>query len=342
MFTVNLKPINILAVHVVKECSENENFHTCAPDCEPTCAIPKPKCGDTCVLDVCRCMPGFVRYSNGSCISADTCPKNASKVISCGENEKFTNCGTACEPSCAIPEPTVCKLDCVVDVCQCEVGFVRNSKNKCVKISECANEIEKNKYISATCSLNEKFMECGSACEPTCNEPFPSFCTDYCVPNVCQCAPGFVRNHKNECVLFTDCTPANITCDKTERFMQCGTACEPTCEVPDPDGCTKKCLLNVCQCREGLVRNSDGKCVQRRECQNNFDTGKRNIWFQRISRRCGLNEVMKTGPACEEPTCKNPNPTQCMLSSNITTCSCKTGYLRDENNSCIPASQCKL
>lgn len=90
-------------------------------------------------------------------------------------------------------------------------------------------------------------------------------------------------------MIFTD-----ITCDKTERFMQCGTACEPTCEVPDPDGCTKKCLLNVCQCREGLVRNSDGKCVQRRECQNNFDTGKRNIWFQRISSNSNSNMAYNT------------------------------------------------
>ncbi|KAK5984491.1 Trypsin Inhibitor like cysteine rich domain protein [Trichostrongylus colubriformis] len=48
-------------------------------------------------------------------------------------------------------------------------------------------------YSAKECGQNEQYMECGTACEPKCNEPMPEICTMNCVVNVCQCKQGFKR-----------------------------------------------------------------------------------------------------------------------------------------------------
>ncbi|XGW33564.1 hypothetical protein V3C99_017735, partial [Haemonchus contortus] len=46
------------------------------------------------------------------------------------------------------------------------------------------------------CGPNEEYRECGTACEPKCNEPEPAFCTMNCVADVCQCKQGFKRGQR--------------------------------------------------------------------------------------------------------------------------------------------------
>ena len=46
-------------------------------------------------------------------------------------------------------------------------------------------------------------------------------------------------------------------------FMECGTACPPTCEPPSPI-CTLQCVPE-CQCAGGLVLDGD-RCIPREEC----------------------------------------------------------------------------
>ncbi|KIH60753.1 trypsin Inhibitor like cysteine rich domain protein [Ancylostoma duodenale] len=55
-------------------------------------------------------------------------------VRRCPRNEYWTACGTACEPKCNKPNPPVCTLQCIVDVCQCKLGYKRGPKG-CVKRS---------------------------------------------------------------------------------------------------------------------------------------------------------------------------------------------------------------
>lgn len=55
----------------------------------------------------------------------------------CDDNEDFKSCGTACEPTCATPNPRFCTEQCIVNVCQCSAGFVRAPNGKCVRQSSC-------------------------------------------------------------------------------------------------------------------------------------------------------------------------------------------------------------
>ncbi|XP_017890188.1 chymotrypsin inhibitor-like [Ceratina calcarata] len=57
-----------------------------------------------------------------------------------------------------------------------------------------------------------------------------------------------------------------INCPPNEVFKSCGTACEPTCNVPQPEICIQMCIVNVCQCIEGYVRNSAKQCIKPNEC----------------------------------------------------------------------------
>ncbi|EYC24251.1 hypothetical protein Y032_0014g2400 [Ancylostoma ceylanicum] len=55
----------------------------------------------------------------------------------CGPNEERKACGTHCEPTCAVPNPINCPRGCVPNVCQCRIGFIRDSYNNCIRRSAC-------------------------------------------------------------------------------------------------------------------------------------------------------------------------------------------------------------
>ena len=55
------------------------------------------------------------------------------------EGQVFTECGTACPPTCADePGPKICTLQCVVG-CQCPAGTVLDEvANRCVTVEKCS------------------------------------------------------------------------------------------------------------------------------------------------------------------------------------------------------------
>ncbi|CAO4378898.1 unnamed protein product [Caenorhabditis nigoni] len=120
---------------------------------------------------------------------------------------------------------------------------------------------------------NEEMKQCGTACEPTCANRNP-VCTKQCINNVCQCRQGYVRHSlTRQCVLPSQCNRNNNTgtsqspqrCGANESFRTCGSACEPTCQNPNPQACTLQCISNVCQCNQGFVRGPSG-CIRRQQC----------------------------------------------------------------------------
>ncbi|XP_037944082.1 chymotrypsin inhibitor-like [Teleopsis dalmanni] len=54
----------------------------------------------------------------------------------CGQNEKYTTCGTACPETCTSPPNRVCTQQCIIG-CECRSGFVRGRNGKCIPRSRC-------------------------------------------------------------------------------------------------------------------------------------------------------------------------------------------------------------
>ena len=51
-----------------------------------------------------------------------------------------------------------------------------------------------------------------------------------------------------------------------QEFTLCGTACHPTCDAPNPESCTKQCIIG-CQCPRGLILDEENnKCVMKKDC----------------------------------------------------------------------------
>ncbi|CAD6191694.1 unnamed protein product [Caenorhabditis auriculariae] len=77
---------------------------------------------------------------------------------------------------------------------------------------------------------------------------------------------------------------ASEKCGPNEKFFDCGTPCEKTCEKPEPLFCNAMCVRG-CQCDFGFLRNKDRKCVAAAECNQ--------------------NGTSHAGPSCELVDCKS-------------------------------------
>lgn len=117
-------------------CSENEVFLTCGTMCPTTCddfsyPLPKPIkiCPKMCVQG-CFCKEGLYRAKDGRCVKQQQC---------CGENEVFTDCGTACPETCG-SNPLFCTEQCVAG-CFCrDSDYVRmknSTGSSCIHRSRC-------------------------------------------------------------------------------------------------------------------------------------------------------------------------------------------------------------
>ncbi|KAL6744328.1 hypothetical protein Aduo_017276 [Ancylostoma duodenale] len=140
----------------------------------------------------------------------------------------------------------------------------------------------------AQCGPNEERKACGATCEPTCAKPFPDTrnCPNICLPNVCQCRNGYIRDSSNNCIPRSACPPqrpnrpgggiggiggagggggAPMMCGPHERWMDCST-CEPTCANMNPV-CGFSCQPPKCQCVPGFFRNNRAECVTQAQCR---------------------------------------------------------------------------
>lgn len=165
------------------KCGENE-ISGCA-GCEESCTTKPQICPAICKFG-CVCQEGYVRQSDepGSpCILCEDCPE-VEEPPTCGDNEEFNKCGSACPPICSdlryplpkLPKPCarICKVGCF-----CKKGFYRREDGKCVGPKKC-------------CRNHERYKTCGSACVETCDKK-PTICTKQCVAG-CFCAcPDYVR-----------------------------------------------------------------------------------------------------------------------------------------------------
>jgi len=138
--------------------------------------------------------------------------------------------------------------------------------------------------------------------------------------------------------------PPTGDCGLNAERRSCGSACAPTCSDPNPGPiCVLPCV-DACFCKEGYLKAANGVCVRPDECDSvphlpNMQIPQFNI--PQEPPKCGDDEEYRTcGSACV-PTCAMPLPRPWCTRRCSVGCYCKEGYLRDEQNVCIPATKCK-
>ncbi|KAI1707157.1 trypsin inhibitor like cysteine rich domain-containing protein [Ditylenchus destructor] len=206
-------------------CAENEVYEN-GSACEPNCEDPEGK--RDCTKDLvekCRCLPGFVRH-DGKCVPLSHCPR--SEPPSCGENEKYAECGKQCEPSCDHPKPS-CVNRCVKG-CLCLPGFLRHPSGKCVPLSYCPEP-------KPECPQNETNVERGSRCEElTCksanSQPFKcrrsgngpcSSSPDCPTVECCECSSNCYSDYFRSIRYCASDTPCIQRC--AAKVVECAQLC---------------------------------------------------------------------------------------------------------------------
>jgi hypothetical protein len=342
------------------QCGPNAKFVKCGSACVPTCAkpIPGPVCTLQCVIG-CFCNEGFMKNSKGECVRAEECDVHpdpipiANMEEKCGANAEFNPCGSACHPTCANPIPSpVCTKNCVIG-CFCKEGFLKNTNGDCVPTRECdptpiaasaiVNPLEKQ------CSELEVFNPCGSACHPTCDNPHPSpVCTKNCVIG-CFCKAGLLRHSNGDCVPAHQCPAAIMTqqipaqqmllppvpqCQENEEFRACR-ACDGSCSNRLTI-CDRMCRPG-CSCKQGHMRNDDGKCVPAHLCAQASPV----MAMMPEAPKCPANEVFKTcGSACPA-TCASAGNQRWCTRQCMAGCFCEEGLLRNDKGVCVATKECQ-
>ncbi|XP_063628961.1 zonadhesin-like [Cydia splendana] len=297
-------------------CGINEHYETNGIKCELTCKNYhlEPIMGHCQPTSACFCDDGYVRNSNGLCILKKKCPQN----LVCPPNEMVSECYNSCLMTCKTrlrSDGRMCHLACIETGCVCKEGYLRHDNGTCVPISQCS---------PPRCNDNETYSKCGTACPPTCQNRGDNctVCTKQCVED-CFCNKGLVRADDGSCIKPKDCPPR--VCGSNEALDPCPPTCPPT------DGCSNiwskfnctnaiKCCKPQCRCNPGYLRKNT-VCVPIKQCLNNVS-------------ECYNSCLM---------TCKTrlrSDGRMCHLACIETGCVCKEGYLRHDNGTCVPISQC--
>ncbi|CAL1266706.1 unnamed protein product [Larinioides sclopetarius] len=313
-------------------CGANAEYRECGSACPPTCADRGKKnkiCTMQCVSG-CFCKKGFVKNNRGVCVKPQECEQNT-----CGENEEYRGCGSACPTTCAnLGKNVMCTMQCVPG-CYCAKGLVRNDQGKCVRPEECPqNSVATTGNPGDMCTKDEEYQECGSACPATCENIGKNLpCTLQCVPG-CFCKKGLVRSDQGDCVEPQECPENSVAttgnpgdmCTEDEEYQECGSACPSTCEnIGKNLPCTLQCVPG-CFCKKGLVRNDQGDCVEPEECPQ---------------RNCGEDEMyLSCGSACA-PTCSTLGRTDfACIALCVPGCFCTDGLVRNDQGECVEPEEC--
>jgi hypothetical protein len=99
-FRVLAEYLNIFNIDGIfsEKCGKNEAYSQCGSSCrEPKCPQFGAKdriCPAVC-FEGCFCADGFVRDPTGKCVKIEQC-----SPVKCPENQIYSECGAACEPTC--------------------------------------------------------------------------------------------------------------------------------------------------------------------------------------------------------------------------------------------------
>jgi len=212
------------------DCGRFAERRMCGSACAPTCSNPQP--GPTCVLpcvDACFCKEGYLKANNGECVKPEECPlvprlpnleiPQLNTMVDppkCASNEEYRTCGSACAPTCAMPQPKPwCTRQCATG-CFCKEGYLKNENNVCIPAAKCESielksiniPLQRIPLEPPTCpTKDEHYVPCGVQfdCLASCKIPLTPKCLErQCTPG-CVCKKPFVRHLDGRCVEKSQC-----------------------------------------------------------------------------------------------------------------------------------------
>ncbi|EYB92111.1 hypothetical protein Y032_0198g1639 [Ancylostoma ceylanicum] len=253
----------------------------------------------------------------------------------CGMNEAYTDCTSACQPKCGV-NSTTCTKECGPPGCECLPGYFRNAENICVSHDQCTTN------SNTSCGKNEEYTPC-SGCESQCFGT-TSRCSRECGPPKCQCRDNYFRHMNGSCVAKEHCSATTgsskplilprpglngtiptvpMNCAANEYYTNCTSSCEPRCNGTK-DICDKACGPPGCQCLPGYVRADDNSCVLRKQCGG--------------ATTCGMNEEHVICSGCEDK-CSGER-SRCGRGCGPPKCQCAANFYRHVNGSCVAKEHC--
>ncbi|XP_063890544.1 zonadhesin isoform X2 [Helicoverpa armigera] len=318
-----------------KECGTNKELR-CVQSCPPEVNCGNRDLAVSCAPSPCDykcvCKPGLIKDYNDECIPEEQCDKL------CPQNEEFSECvqATCRHQNCTqkgmpLGCPGIVTGDCKLG-CICKENYLRDESGLCVPEEKCDEE-----EGPKTCPPNEDLVDCANAlCRSlNCNErgilpPCPS--VSKCIKD-CVCKYGYLRDENGVCVPKEQCPVP--TCPSNEQFSDCTQVLCRAQYCTEKDGpvfcpsISEGSCQEGCVCKEGYLRDDDGKCVAESECK---------------AVTCPPNEEFSE---CANAVCRPLNCTHrglflpCpQVSGCDKECICKEGFLRDKNGDCVPEDQC--
>ncbi|XP_070558483.1 von Willebrand factor-like [Ptychodera flava] len=204
-------------------------------------------------------------------------PENPCEIYSQRREQSTNICHRLRQPPFSDCHSTV-NVDDYYDTCKYDLcnDYEHRMEDKFCEVAssyamECANRgnvilwRDSNPKCAVTCSNDQIYQECGSACQTSCpaldaDRP----CEERCVQG-CSCPPGMVTDFDGRCVQISDCH-----CKHNDRLYPAGTQIQPICQ---PCTCTDgawDCLDVECDppiCGENM-RYSKCKESCRKTCAN--------------------------------------------------------------------------
>uniref|UniRef100_A0A915HP77 TIL domain-containing protein n=1 Tax=Romanomermis culicivorax TaxID=13658 RepID=A0A915HP77_ROMCU len=250
--------------------------------------------------------------------------------LTCPPGKVLNPCGDLCQVTCKDVTtnklPKVCPQICNPPACVCPDGQAL-IRGQCVAYGHCwrlpSGEDQASKKLE--CPPGKVLDPCGDLCEVTCDDVttnnIPKSCPKICLEPACVCHNGTAQHHRSStCVPYGNCwrIPADTphsgahhvqreskqTLEKSplEKRISSSSSSESVQELATPGTPLKQMPLKICGPNEEY-----SPCGRRCE------------------RSCLTLYVLN--PFCDKGPCFGD-------------CTCKDGFVRDEQHACVPDTQC--
>lgn len=201
------------------------------------------------------------------------------------------------------------------------------------------------------CPANEHYRNCGSNCEPTCDnyQNVPVYCSNRAsCKRGCFCDYGFVRDStmNNTCVPIDQCPQK---CDLNEYWDLNGEPCIRSMENPRP-----RCLFELpkasCVCDTGYRRNGSTKKCETISALGKFGSKEKSAFSpdyllylpaQELQTKCGANETYSQCDSECARNCFDDNKRQMCPTICHRGCFCKDGFKRESSGRCVLPAECQ-